>query len=112
MPSATRHCQDANRRGEAEHTSFDFLGYTFQGRLVRGRRGFFVSFAPAMSTTAKKAKGRQIRAWHLNRRSGSDLSGLAQEINPQVRGWINYYGAFYRSMLYSLAGRIDEHLVR
>ena len=90
----------------------DFLGYTFRGRLVRGRRGFFVSFAPAMSTTAKKAKGRQIRAWHLNRRSGSDLSGLAQEINPQVRGWINYYGAFYRSMLYSLAARIDEHLVR
>src|SRR3954462_6933501 len=71
------YCQDANRRGEAEHTSFDFLGYTFQGRLVRGRRGFFVSFAPAMSTMARKAKGRQIRAWHLNRRSGSDLSGLA-----------------------------------
>jgi RNA-directed DNA polymerase len=65
-----------------------------------------------MSTMARKAKGRQIRAWHLNRRSGSDLSGLAQGINPQVRGWINYYGAFYRSMLYSLAGRIDEHLVR
>jgi RNA-directed DNA polymerase len=106
------YCQDAKRRGEAEHTSFDFLGYTFRGRLVRGRRGFFVSFAPAMSTTARKAKGRQIRAWHLNRRSGSDLSGIAQGINPQVRGWINYYGAFYRSMLYSLAGRIDEHLVR
>jgi RNA-directed DNA polymerase len=65
-----------------------------------------------MSTTARNAKGRQIRAWHLNRRSGSDLSGIAQGINPQVRGWINYYGAFYRSMLYSLAGRIDEHLVR
>ena len=105
-------CKDANRPGEAEHTSFDFLGYTFRARLVRGRRGFFVSFAPAMSSTARKAKGRQIRAWHLNRRSGSDLSGLAQEINPQVRGLINYYGAFYRSMLYSLAARIDEHLVR
>ena len=40
------------------------------------------------------------------------VRGIAQGINPQVRGWINYYGAFYRSMLYSLAGRIDEHLVR
>ena len=87
-PAKTKivYCQDANRRGEAEHTSFDFLGYTFRGRLVRGRRGFFVSFVPAMSTTAKKAKGSQIRAWHLNRRSGTDLSGLAQGINPQVRG--------------------------
>ena len=65
-----------------------------------------------MSATARKAKGRQIRAWHLNRRSGTDLSGLAQEINPQVRGWINYYGAFYRSELYAIAARIDEYLVR
>ena len=106
------YCQDTNRLGDSEHTSFDFLGYTFRGRLTRGRRGFFVSFAPAMSTKAKKAKGQQIRAWHLNRRSGTDLSGLAEDINPQVRGWINYYGLFYRSELYSLVRRIDEHLVR
>ena len=106
------YCKDTNRRGSAEHTSFDFLGYTFRGRLARGRRGFFVSFLPAMSATAKKAKGQQIRAWHLKRRSGTDLSGLAGAINPQVRGWINYYGVFYHSELYSLLRRIDEHLVR
>ena len=71
-----------------------------------------MNFLPAMSAKARKAKGQQIRAWHLKRRSGTDLSGLAEDINPQVRGWINYYGAFYRSELYSLAKRIDEHLVR
>jgi RNA-directed DNA polymerase len=65
-----------------------------------------------MSAKARKAKGQQIRAWHLKRRSGTDLSGLAEDINPQVRGWINYYGAFYRSELGFLALRIDEHLVR
>ncbi|MGH8997001.1 MAG: group II intron maturase-specific domain-containing protein [Acidimicrobiales bacterium] len=65
-----------------------------------------------MSTSARKAVSHKIRAWHLNRRSGSDLSGLARDINAQVRGWINYYGAFYRSELYSLAMRINEHLVR
>ncbi len=83
------YCKDTSRRGNAEHTSFDFLGYTFRGRQARGRRGLFVSFSPAMSTKAKRAKGQQIRAWHLNRRSGTDLSGLAEDINPQVRGWIN-----------------------
>ena len=106
------YCQDTNRRGTSEHTSFDFLGYTFRGRFLKGRQGFFVSFSPAMSAQAKKAKGKQIRNWHLNRRIGTDLSGLAWDINPQVRGWINYYGAFYRSELYSIAARIDEHLVR
>jgi RNA-directed DNA polymerase len=106
------YCQDANRRGNSEHTSFDFLGYTFRGRLAKGRQGFFVSFSPAISAKAKKAIGKKIREWHLNRRSGTDLSGLAWGINAQVRGWINYYGAFYRSELYSIARRIDEHLVR
>jgi RNA-directed DNA polymerase len=106
------YCKDAHRRGNSEHTSFDFLGYTFRARIARGRRGFFVNFLPAMSAKAKKAKGSQIRAWHLKRRSGSDLSGLAEDINPQVRGWINYYGAFYRSELSFLAARIDEHLHR
>jgi RNA-directed DNA polymerase len=80
-------CQDANRPGEAEHTSFDFLGYTFRGRLAKGRRGYFVSFAPAISVKAAKAVGQKVRAWHLNRRNGTDLSGLAEEIDPQVRGW-------------------------
>jgi RNA-directed DNA polymerase len=106
------YCKDAVRRGESEHTSFDFLGYTFRGRVVRGPRGFFVGFNPAMSGKAKKAVGQKIRGWHLNRRSGSDLSDLARDINAQVRGWFNYYGRFYRSALYPLAERIDEHLVR
>jgi len=105
-------CQDTNRPGQSEHISFDFLGYTFRGRLARGRRGYFVSFSPAISSNARKAVGQKVRHWHLNRRSGSDLSGLAQQINPVVRGWIGYYGVFYRSELYSLARHIDQHLLR
>ncbi len=106
------YCKDANRPGDAEHTSFDFLGYTFRARLAKWRKGFFVSFSPAISAKAKKAVGVKIRAWHLRCRSGSDLAGLAEEINPQVRGWFGYYGAFYRSELATLALRIDEHLIR
>ncbi len=56
------YCKDTKRRRNFEHTSFDFLGYTFRARLAKGRRGFFVSFSPAMSAKAKKAKGQQIRA--------------------------------------------------
>jgi RNA-directed DNA polymerase len=106
------YCKDGRRRGNAEHTSFDFLGYTFRARRANGRRGLFVGFMPAMSQKARTAVGRTIRAWHLNRRTGKDLSSLARALNAQIRGWINYYGAFYRSELYSLAMRINEHLVR
>ena len=53
--------KDANRRGDSGHTSFDFLGYTFRGRLAKGPRGYFTGFSPAISASAKKAKGKQIR---------------------------------------------------
>jgi len=106
------YCKDTRRRGNSEHTSFDFLGYRFRGRSASGRRGRFVGFMPAMSDDAMKAVTKKVREWHLKRRSGSDLSGLAEDINPHVRGWINYYGAFYRSKLHLLATRINEHLVR
>jgi RNA-directed DNA polymerase len=113
-PRRRRSCSARTRTGpgEAEHTSFDFLGYTFRARLAKGRRGYFASFSPAVSGKARKAVGQKIRGWQLNRRSGTDLTSIAEEINPQVRGWIGYYGAFYRSKLYSLTWRIDQHLIR
>jgi RNA-directed DNA polymerase len=113
-PEKTRivYCKDANRPRESQHTSFDFLGYTFRARLARGPRGLFMSFAPGLSLSARKAISVTIRGWHLRRRSASDLSSIAAEINPQVRGWIGYYGAFYRSELHFLAYRIDQHIVR
>jgi group II intron reverse transcriptase/maturase len=106
------YCKDTKRRRDYEHTSFDFLGYTFRGRRAKGPRGYFVSFSPAMSRKARKAVNKKIRDWQLVRRVGTDLSGLAKEINPKVRGWINYYGAFFRSELYSLAWHLDQHLAR
>ena len=113
-PGKTRlvYCKDDRRRGSHEHTSFDFLGFGFRARSVLSRHRFFVGFNPAMSDTAMKAVGKKVRDWHLKSRSASDLSDLAREINPHVRGWINYYGAFYRSRLQLLARRIDEHIVR
>jgi RNA-directed DNA polymerase len=32
--------------------------------------------------------------------------------NPVVQGWINYYGRFYKSMLYPVLRRINAYLVR
>jgi len=64
------YCKDANRPGEAEHTSFDFLGYTFRARMAKGRRGYFASFSPAISAKARTAVGQKIRGWHLKRVAG------------------------------------------
>jgi group II intron maturase len=114
-PDKTRivYCKDSNRAGSHEHERFDFLGYTYRPRLAVGRRGeLFTSFCPAVSDDAAKAIRQQIKRWRLHLRSGQTLTELAQEINPIVRGWINYYGHFYRSWLIRSLRRIDDFLVR
>ena len=114
-PDKTRvvYCKDADRRGDHEATSFTFLGYTFRPRLAKNRWGkHFVSFLPAVSKDAVKTMGREIRSWHIARRSDKSLTDLALMFNSIVQGWINYYGRFYKSMLYPLLRRINEHLVR
>ena len=114
-PDKTRivYCKDGNRTGSHEHERFDFLGYTFRPRMARSRSGgFFVSFCPAVADDAVKEIGRTIKRWRLHLRSGLTLSDLARAINPIVRGWINYYGRFYRSWLSRSLARINEYLVR
>lgn len=114
-PDKTRivYCKDDNRRGSFEHTSFTFLGFEFRRRTVRTTRGvLFTGFAPAISPTALKAISREVRRWRLHRRTHSELAELAEQINPIVRGWLHYYGRFYRSRLHALLKRINAYLVR
>jgi RNA-directed DNA polymerase len=107
------YCKDSDRTGSHEHEQFDFLGYTFRPRLARSKAGKkFVSFLPAVSDDASKRMRRTIKRWRLHLRSGSTLADLAQEINSTVRGWINYYGRFYRTELIQTLKLINHYLMR
>jgi len=107
------YCKDSDRTGSHEHEQFDFLGYTFRPRLARSKTGKkFVSFLPAVSEDAAKGMRRTIKRWRLHLRSGSTLADLAQEINSTVRGWISYYGRFYRTELIQTLKLINEYLMR
>ena len=72
----------------------------------------FASFLPAVSRSAVVAMGRQVRRWRIHLRVGANLADLARWMNPIVRGWMQYYGAFNRSALYPLLRRINTYLVR
>jgi RNA-directed DNA polymerase len=115
-PDKTRivYCKQGGRHGSHEHEAFDFLGYTFRPRKAKNKTGqFFVSFSPAVSNTAAKAMRQEIRRWRLHRRTNWTLPELARAINPIVRGWINYYGRFYRSRLATaVLQQINEYLIR
>ncbi len=114
-PDKTRivYCKDDSRRGDYPDTSFDFLGYTFRPRRSKNRYGkHFINFTPAVSNKAKKAMRQTVRGWHMHLKPDKTLEDLSRMFNPVVRGWINYYGRFYKSELYSVLHHLDRALVR
>ena len=112
-PEKTRivDCRKGNSQDPHPNRSFDFLGYTFRNRPTRAYDGsLFVGFNPAVSRKALKAMGTQIRSWKLHRKVLHTLEGLASEINPVLRGWIDYYGRFNHAELSLLFKRLEERL--
>lgn len=95
------YCKDDDRPDDHNHTSFDFLGYCFRPRGAKNRKGhLFTSFLPAISDKACKKIKQKIRSWGISRRrSNQTLEDIAALVNPSVRGWFNYYGKFYPSMV-------------
>ena len=62
--------------------------------------------------TPRAKMSAEVRRWRLHRRTWHTIGSLAREINPIVRGWMQYYGAFYRSALLPLLRRINSYLMR
>lgn len=113
-PEKTRivYCKDDDRKESYPGTSFDFLGYTFRPRRSKNRWGkYFINFSPAMSNKAGKAIRQEVRSWNLPVRSDKALEDLARMFNAKIRGWVNYYGAYYPSALYPTLRHIDRKLV-
>ena len=114
-PEKTRivYCQDSDRQGSHDHITFDFLGYTFRPRRAKNRRGkHFVSFLPAVSRKAANSIRARIRSWRLGgSRNNQSLEEIARFVNPYVRGWVNYYGRFYRSALTPVLRSLERSLV-
>jgi RNA-directed DNA polymerase len=113
-PQKTRivYCRDDNRRQEHPETSFDFLGYTFRPRLAKNCRGrHFVSFLPAVSPRAETAIRQQIHDWRMHLKPDKSIEDLSRMFNPIIRGWIQYYGRFYKSRLYRVLRHLNRALV-
>jgi RNA-directed DNA polymerase len=113
-PSKTKivYCKDDRRKDRYEAVSFDFLGYCFRPRSVKGPRSqkMFCGFTPAVSKIALNAMRATIRDLKIRKRTEVTLDDIARELNPQVRGWIAYYGRYARSALYPMARYINQTL--
>jgi len=112
-PEKTRiiYCKDDDRKGDYPEISFDFLGYTFRPRKSKNWKGkHFINFTPAVSNKAKKAMRQTIRGWRMHLKPDKEIEDLSRMFNPVIRGWINYYGRFYKSELYLVLVHMDKAL--
>jgi RNA-directed DNA polymerase len=114
-PTKTKivYCKDGSRKGSYVNQAFDFLGYGFRPRLVKNsRRGsLFWSFTPAVSQAALTTMRETIRKSNLRNRTQITLEDVATEINPVLRGWIEYYGRYCPSALYPMFRHVNLSLV-
>ena len=112
------YCKDSNRKGDAENTSFDFLGMTFRPRAARNRKTgqIFTAFLPAISKKSQIRIKDTMRSLNLHRKTRHTLAGIADEINPMVSGWISYYARFglseFRRVMKTLNGRLARWAMR
>ena len=94
-------------------TKFEFLGYEFRLRTAVNRQGRkFVQFMPAISPSSAKAIRKEIRSWSIQNRSDKSIDDLSRMFSSKLRGWINYFGHFYKSALYPTFYNLNRKLVK
>ena len=115
QPTKTKvvYCKDGKRKDKYPNVKLDFLGYCFRPRLVRRFRDntLFCGFNPAVSPSAMKAMREAIRDLNIRHQTQLSLQDIARQLNPLLRGWIEYYGRYAPSALYPLLRYVNQTLL-
>jgi RNA-directed DNA polymerase len=102
-PTKTKivYCKDSNRKGNYPNVSFDFLGYCFRPRRAENARTkqVFCNFLPAISQSALESMRATVRDLDIRRQTHVSMDDIARQLNPLLRGWIEYYGRYMPSAL-------------
>ena len=101
-------------RRNTREVKFDFLGYSFQPRTtkVKTRSGLFLGFDCAISISSRRRIADKLGELKVEKLSFKSIVGIAQYLNPMIRGWINYYGKFRISTLHKVFRLLNKRLVR
>ncbi len=95
------YCKDYRRRDNYPVVKFDFLGYSFQSRTTKSRKTgkLFLGYDCAISISSKKRIADQMEELNIVGLTYKSIVGVAQFLNPYIRGWVNYYGKFRKSAM-------------
>lgn len=115
-PSKTKivYCRDSRRRGKYPVVKFDFLGYSFQPRTSKNKQTgkLFLGYDCAISISSRKRIAEKLEEMRIERSGFKSIVGIAQKLNPMIRGWISYYGRFCDYELNRVFRLLQIRLVR
>jgi RNA-directed DNA polymerase len=107
------YCKSWINKAEYDRISFDFLGFTFQPRLVKTRKGLYrVCFLPAISQKSAKRIRSSINEWPWQKWQQCDVKVIIRYSQNKLRGWMNYYGVQGRVAIANLLFHFDKKLSR
>ncbi len=108
------YCQNYRRpKKKSFGKKFDFLGFTFKPKSIPSKRGgLFLGYGCAISQQSQTRITDGWKQLNLHRRSGSTIQEIANEVNPQMRGMIRYYGKFRLWELQRLMRHFEFRLVK
>ena len=92
--------------------TFEFLGYRFQPRwCVTKEKGEKLLYDAKVSPKAMQKMMQVLKQKKLHKRK-QNIQALAKELNPILRGWINYYGVFGKVHMNKLYVHLNQRLVK
>ena len=108
------YCRDFRRKERHPVVKFDFLGYSFQPRTTKSKKTgkLFLGYDCAISISSRKRIADKLGELDIENLSFKSIVGVAQYLNPMIRGWVNYYGRFRGSELSKVFQLLRKHLVR
>lgn len=108
------YCRDYRRKGKYPTVKFDFLGYSFQPRSAKSKKTgkLFLGYDCAISISSRKRIADKLGELEVEKLSFKSIVGIAQYLNPMIRGWVNYYGRFRGYELSKVFQLLRKRLVR
>ena len=107
------YCRDYRRKGNYPKVKFDFLGYSFQPRTAfsKKKKALFLGYDCAISSSSRKRIADKLEKLNVGKLTFKSIVGVAQYLNPTIRGWVRYYGKFKMYELTKVFRLLSRRLV-
>jgi RNA-directed DNA polymerase len=114
-PEKTRivYCKKDKRNLKGHPVQFNFLGFSFQpirNKLKSG--GSFLQYDCKMSRKSKVRITQELMKSGFHNKSQWTIQGIANLLNPKIRGWIQYYGKISKRSLKPVFYYLHHRLLR